>query len=918
MRRTRSILAAAVTAAVLAAGAAPPTDEAARTAEEEGRWPDAVAAWKALAAGGERRPTAEVLRVLEAVGAWDDLESRARSAAAAHPGWDAPWIALARSLSARGREGEALGALEGVASPTLALLAERGFLRHGNAEREEAARIMQDVVARYGRVARPTPRQRFAAARAHRYLGNFEESSRLYQVAYRDSADYLEARLELATLFHEKYQANLAGEELHDAQNLYPDHPDVHLVTAWISLQGNRLAQAEEEARRTLDVRPGDPGARIILSRLALISEQPAAAREWVAPVLEANPRHLGARSALAAAEYMSGDTAAYEAEVGRVLAQDPGCLEVFLDLAGLLDSSRRNDEAFALYDRVLARDPANAFALIESGLLHMREGREKTARGLLERGFEGDPFNIRAYNQLELLDLMDTFASYPTEHFEIRLDAGADSLFVPLLKESLEAIYRDLVPRHGWAPETRTIIEVLPSHDWFSARVTGLPWIGGIPAVCFGDVVAMDSPRTLAGKSNWREILKHEFGHVLALGMTQRRVPFWFTEGLSVYLEDYPRDATWDANLAGFYLDGGLIPVDSLTIAFTRPRSHAQRLLAYHEAGLIIEDLVARKGWDVVPRMLEAFGRGRDLDAALRDAAGTTLQDFSANALRVVRAAAAAVPVWPAPDRQRIARLSAQAAEGEDTPRFLELLALTQFQFLALEDAAKTANKLLELDPDNARAHGILGLLLHTRKTEPAGEQLERAIALGSTDIPVYQALAQVRMTERDTTAALGLCERILEIYPGTVPAAMMRARLLAATGDPAGARAQYRDLLTRNNTAPSAARELARMDLAVEDAEGALAAVTYAEGIVGPEAELEALRGRAYLLLGRDAEAYEQFLYARRLDIKSVETMVGMALYYLKRSDRDEAAYFAQLALRYDPEHAVAKDVLAQIRAD
>jgi len=37
----------------------------------------------------------------------------------------------------------------------------------------------------------------------------------------------------------------------------------------------------------------------------------------------------------------------------------------------------------------------------------------------------------------------------------------------------------------------------------------------------------------------------------------------------------------------------------------------------------------------------------------------------------------------------------------------------------------------------------------------------------------------------------------------------------------------------------------------------------------------------------------------------VRSVEAMVGLASYYLKRGDPEEAIYFADLALKYDPQH-------------
>ena len=94
---------------------------------------------------------------------------------------------------------------------------------------------------------------------ARAYLGNFEGASRLLQNTIADSTDFLEARLALATLFREKYQASLAGDELGERR------PQVSFPSIRISIspgpdlayQGTKLFEAERQgAARVLEIRP--------------------------------------------------------------------------------------------------------------------------------------------------------------------------------------------------------------------------------------------------------------------------------------------------------------------------------------------------------------------------------------------------------------------------------------------------------------------------------------------------------------------------------------------------------------------------------------------------------------------------------------------------------------------------------------
>jgi tetratricopeptide (TPR) repeat protein len=893
------------------AGAGP---EEAQRAEEAGRWKEAADLWRDAAGNPpDRKYLERSFRALEAAGELDRLLAQAREARSRDPRWDVPALAEAAARAGKGEWREAAAALDGATTP-LARARRAGYLDEAG-DGEGAGSAYAALVAAYRSSGpKPGPRDLFGYALAAGATGDYEGAAALFERAYRDSLDYLEARLALARLFQSKYQENLATEELTAAEKIAPTHPEFHRAAAEIGLAGFRFGLAETGAEHVLVFRPEDPVGLRVMAFLSLVADRPDEARDKLTRILSARPGDRRARALLAAAAYLDGDTAAWERERDQVLAARPDQLEVFTDLARILELSHRSEEAFALYDQALARNPEHSGALIARGLLLMREGDEKGARAFLEKGFAGDRFNIRAYNQLELLDKMDTFTAYTSPHFEIRLDAAKDSLCVPDVTETLEAVYADLVPQHGYTPPERTIVEVLPSHEWFSARVTGLPWLEGIPAVCFGDVIAMDSPRLMSGQSNWHDVLRHEFGHVLALGMSGKKVPHWFTEGLSVHLERFPRGEWWDQGLAAAYLDNALVPVDSLTIAFTRPRTQDQRLLAYYESGLIVSDLVERKGWDTVPRLLRLFGEGKSLDEALT-AVGEDPQAFRRRAMDVVRDAARPIPVWPRFSAGRIARIERTMKDKGRSVEGLGALALAQFQGLEMDRASATAKELLEKDPRSARAHGILGLVAQAAgKGAEAREHLVEAAGLGSADLPVLAALAGMELAAGDSAAALEHYGRMVAIYPLAHEARTMRARILAGQGKTDEAVREYRQVIALNGTAGEAGLELARLEVRGRRGEEALRAVETAAGALPLDANALALKGQALLLLDKDDAAYPLFLRARRLDVRSVETMVGMAALYMKRGDPEEALHFAELALRYDPNHPVALELKAR----
>ena len=68
----------------------------------------------------------------------------------------------------------------------------------------------------------------------------------------------------------------------------------------------------------------------------------------------------------------------------------------------------------------------------------------------------------------------------------------------VPLAHQALTT----MAGRYEFTPKGPILIEIFPKHDDFAVRTVGLPGMIGALGVCFGRVVAMDSPqRAAAGR---------------------------------------------------------------------------------------------------------------------------------------------------------------------------------------------------------------------------------------------------------------------------------------------------------------------------------------------------------------------------------------------------------------------------------
>jgi tetratricopeptide (TPR) repeat protein len=523
-----------------------------------------------------------------------------------------------------------------------------------------------------------------------------------YRAALEADPAWVPAHVGLAlALMDENPEAARAG--LEAARKLAPDHPDLLLATVQLDLLEKDEDGAEAALDRLAAVRPGTVVEAAYRTALAFEDGGMAAAEAAMAAVRAADPRSaLGYR--------VAGEQAARNFQ--------------FADAVAL---ARKGTEL----------DPDDPFAFFILGLFQMRTGDEAAARTALERSWSLDASAPVTKNLLDLLDDLDTFVTVSVDDMIFKFDPGEAAVLEPYAVPLAREAYATFAKRYGFTPEGPILIEIFPSHDDFAVRTLGLPGLRGALGACFGRVVTMDSPRALQpGEFSWHATLWHEMAHVFSLQLSQYRVPRWLTEGISVF-EEHRRRPAWGRELTLEYARelslGRTFGVKGLPDAFKRPESLA---LAYFEASLVVEHLVAQNGDAGLRTLLLAYAGGATDAEAFSKAFGRTIDDAEASFAQFVSerygalAEAMKVPPQARPDDLGALRSRAASEPGSFVAQFELGQALHGAGDL---DGAKTAlERAARLAPQARRANSprvLLASIAQKEGDQPKAREELRAL---------------------------------------------------------------------------------------------------------------------------------------------------------------------------------------------
>jgi len=589
-----------------------------------------------------------------------------------------------RALRLRAQALELLGDLDGVDAVT-----ERATERLAGQRLETPEELTEGV--------------RLLAIRAR--TTGVEQGARDYELmtellaTVRDEMDrlYWPARLVEAQILDARDNRPQAREALIETLALNPRSSEAWYTLGLMHVRSFNFdaadAVADELDRIASRVREGatSPYASLIRSRSLLRQKEPRLAGETLDSLLQDYPQMREALSLRLAVAAVYRDQA-LEAELADSIERlSPGSAMASFEAGRQLADWRQYAPAMKHLLEATSRQPAWPEPWIELGLLAMQAAEDEVAIEALEHATELDPFNVRAKNTLRLATELATYERIETDHFVVRYREGPDAILAREMPPVLERIHDRVtgLANDGLdhVPDRKTVIDLMPSHDWFAVRITGMPDIFTI-AASTGPAIAMESPRPGPGSTtdgyDWPRVLQHEYVHTVGLSRTKNRVPHWFTEAQAVFLEDGPWDETRARRLTASLEADELFPLDELSLGFIRPRRPGDRSLAYAQSAWLYEYIVERFGSRAPLDLMDAYAAGQTQREAFESVLSVPQDDLEAAFLS-----------W-ATDQSRAWGLLAP----EGMPSAGQLA--EQYQDDTGSDATPTLSDLLETYPDH------------------------------------------------------------------------------------------------------------------------------------------------------------------------------------------------------------------------
>jgi cellulose synthase operon protein C len=680
----------------------------------------------------------------------------------------------------------------------------------------------------------------------------------VYGDALKYDKDFWFAELEAGLLLLEKYNRGEALAAFDKALAINPNAAEALVGKGRSALSKLDIKDAETLAEQALKINPHLPEALRLRADLYLsVGNVPGALKE-LEEARAANRVDEETLARIAACYFLQHKNQEFDSLAVEVAKNDSKPAVFYFEVGERLEERRWYDDAEKFYKKAADLRPKLPWPRNSLGLLYMRLGRETEAREILNKALDLDPFNVRVSNSLKVLRHLEKYETLKTAHFELRFDPKNDAVLARYMADYLEDIYADLSRKFNHEIKGLILIELFNNHEMFSGRTIALPDLHTIGA-CTGKMIAMVSPsgKRISKPFNWGRVLRHEIVHIFNLDQTRFLVPHWFTEGLAVMNEGYPRPQIWNQLLAERVPAGNLMNLDNIDLGFIRPKSPLDWNMAYCQSQIYIQYLIEKYGIEKVGEMLIAFRDGLDAQAALakvcmvdKPAFEKGYKEYIGNVAKTLKAKAAEKPMT-----------FAQLKEAhEKDPENIDLTARLAESSLKRGkiEARRLAEAVLAVKENHPLASLVKAkLLLNAGDAEGARDLLKKAADQeGSPDPKVLLELGKSYYEQGDLPHALEMFEQGHKAEPYDSQWLVQLVRVHAQLGDKEKQIAALKELVPLDADDLENRKRLARLLL---DNDNAAEAEKYAREAL--EIDIKDKEARATLLMAlgqqnKDAE--------------------------------------------------------------
>ncbi|WP_417392248.1 tetratricopeptide repeat protein [Gimesia sp.] len=597
------------------------------------------------------------------------------------------------------------------------------------------------------------------------------------------------------SILQEKYNRPQAADEFTAALKINPQAAEVYVALAYAFIEGHEFDEAGKMIERALEINPRLLDALLTRCDLELINGQVHQALKTAQSAAEINARsqlvlaRLAAcyllldgvpeREALAELFTVSddaeprADASRFTKLVTELLNHNPKPGYFLYELAQLMEMKRRFVFAEFAYLKTISLMPQLSGPKSSLGMLYMQMGKTDLALQTLDEAFKSDPYHVRVSNMRKVLGVLESYGAIVTDHFVIRYDSRADAILGQYMADYLEEIYPELVAQFGYEPPGKTQFEIyhdakgLSAHQWFSARMIGLPWIQTIGAST-GAVVALTSPTAMKEPFNWASVLKHELVHVFTLQQTKYKIPHWFTEALAVRSEGSARPQRFNQLLVKRVPQGEIYSLAELDGVFVRPKSSDNWNFAYCQSLLCADFMVEEFGADALKKLLTSYQNQRSTEAAIEECFQISLEEFETRYHAYLKKITASLKGYQTESTRSFSELKKAYEADKQNLNLAGEYAANLLQHRKKQEARELAQSVLSKDPAQPQAALTIARLELLSEDLPAALAImQPALKAKTDDVEVLELAGKILLKQNQYPEALTIYEAAHKKYP-------------------------------------------------------------------------------------------------------------------------------------------------------